>query len=363
MSFLIVALVAIAVIAVLAVGIKWYLGGEDLSRFDTETGQRFASDRAPSAGIAAAVKRMTPSAVAKNAKPRTRRLAMLRDEFDNMFADHALDASFMPIAAEGVRGEWVLAPGADPSRRLLYLHGGGFVYGSPLSHRTITVRLSELSGGAVLALDYRLMPEHKRMDGVEDSRNAYRWMLEHGPDGASPAQAVFVSGDSAGANLTLSLLAWVRDQGLRAADAAVALSPPTDTTLSSPSIRANLASDLMLGPHVSFLGWVPRTLTMLFTWLHTGVKPSDPVVSPVFGDLSNLPPVLVHVSETELLFDDARRYVNRARAAGSPATLQSWNHTLHVWHVFNPELPEAREAFDEIGKFLAAAAQQRRAAA
>ncbi len=358
MSFLLAALVVVAILAIMALVALGLLAGEDLSRFDTATGQRFASGRAPSAGIADAVALLAPEASAQGLS-RSQQLARLRDQFDRIFADRELSASFVPIAADGVAGEWVLAPGADPARRLLYLHGGGFMIGSPRSHRTITARLSELSGGAVLALAYRRMPEHARTACVEDSRHAYRWMLDHGPAGLAPAHTVFVAGDSAGANLALALLPWVRDQGLRAADAAVVLSPPTDSTLASPSVRAHLASDLLLGPLCGFLAWMPRSVILWFAWLRIGIRPNDPLVSPVFGDLSRLPPLLVHVSETELLFDDARRYVNRARAAGSPATLQSWNHTLHVWHMFNPELPEAREALAEIGKFLLAAAPLR----
>ena len=106
----------------------------------------------------------------------------------------------------------------------------------------------------MLAIDYRLMPEHPRRAGIEDCRTAYRWMLEHGPDGAAPAQAVFVAGDSAGGNLTLSLIAWVRDQGLRAPDAAVALSPLTDATLASPSLRTNVAQRSHARPAVRQAG-------------------------------------------------------------------------------------------------------------
>lgn len=334
------------------------LAGENLARYDTDRGERFASERAPSPQLAGAMARLR-SGEPPTDTPKAQRLALRRALFDRMFSERVFTASFTPVAADGVKGEWVLAPGADPQRRMLYLHGGGFALGSPLSHRTITTRMSELSGGAVLALDYGLMPENRRMALVEDSRRAYRWMLEHGPAGRAPAHTVFVAGDSAGANLSLSLLAWVRDQGLRAADAAVVLSPPTDSTFAAPSIRANVDSDVMLGPMVKPILWIPHTLRLWLGWLQSGIRPDDPLISPVFGDLSRLPPMLVQVSETEMLYDDARRYVNRARAAGSPARLQSWNNTLHVWHIFNPELPEAEEAFAEIGKFLAAAAPPR----
>jgi acetyl esterase/lipase len=181
-------------------------------------------------------------------------------------------------------------------------------------------------------------------------------MLDHGPDGPTgnaPASAVYVAGDSAGGNLTLSLIAWVRDEGLRAPDAAVALSPATDGTLGSPSLRTNIATDAMLGPLFGPLARVPRSALLWLAWLRHRIRPNHPVVSPVFGDLSNLPPVLIHASDLEMLLDDSVRYTNKARAAGSPVTLQTWNHMVHVWHIFDPELTEARQAFDEISKFLA----------
>ena len=318
-------------------------------------GERFFPDRPPSPEIAAIVARLTP-APPQQGQSRAQRLAEVRRQFDALFDARVANARFIAVDSDGVRGEWVLAPGADPARRLLFVHGGGFRIGSPRSHRAMTTRLSALLGGAVLALDYRLMPEHSRMDGIDDARQAYGWMLRHGPQGVAPPSAVLVAGDSAGANLSLSLLAWVRDRGLRAPDGAVLLSPPTDTTLSSPSVRANIPTDLSLGKVAGFLGWVPRSVIQWYTWLNTGIRPNDPLISPVFGDLSRLPPLLVQVSETEMLYDDARRYVNRARAAGSPVRLQSWNHALHVWHMFDDELPEAREAYAEIGKFFAACA-------
>jgi acetyl esterase/lipase len=359
-QFFLSALVAgICLIAIMWAVATFYLDGENLARYDTDRGERFASDRPASPALAGAIARLASGQPPADT-PKAQRLTVRRALFDRMFSERVSTASFTPIAVDGVKGEWVLAPGADPNRRLLYLHGGGFVLGSPLSHRTITTRFSALTGCAVLALDYRLMPEHERMALAEDSREAYRWMLEHGPAGPAPAQVVFVAGDSAGANLTLTLLAWVRDNGLRAADAAVVISPPTDSTFNAPSMRANVDSDFMLGPVVKPLLKVPHTLRLWLGWLKSGIRPSDPLISPVHGDLSRLPPLLVHVSETEMLYDDARRYVNRAREAGSPARLQSWNHTLHVWHIFNPELPEAEEAFAEIGKFLDAAAPQRK---
>ena len=286
--------------------------------------------------------------------PRARHIPLLRNYMDTMFADRQLDARFIPTTAGSVRAEWILATGADPDRRTLYIHGGAFTMGSPLSHRVITNKFSEMTGGAVLAIDYRLMPENPRMAGIEDCRAAYRWILESGPDGQSPAKALFVAGDSAGGNLTLSLIAWVRDQGLRAPDAAVALAPQTDATFGSPSLKGNLATDAMLGPMFRTLSRVPRSVLLWATCLQIRKRPCDPVISPVFGDLANLPPLLIHASEVEMLRDDSIRYFNKALLAGSPVKLQTWNHVVHVWHMFYPELTEARDAFEEIRKFLTA---------
>jgi acetyl esterase/lipase len=337
----------------------FYLGGADLSAFDRATGERFSTGPKPSDEIKAVIASFSGLTTTLRGVPRNQHTALLREYMDNAFADRQLDARFTPVDCDGVPAEWVLAPGADSARRTLYIHGGAFMMGSPRSHRTLTSRFSQMTGGAVLAIDYRLMPEHSRMAGIEDCRTAYRWILANGPGGPQPARVVFVAGDSAGGNLTLSLIAWVRDQGLRAPDAAVALSPVTDSSFGSPSLKANLPTDAMLGPLFGPLAKVPRAVLLWLTWFQARIRPSDPVLSPVYGDLARLPPVLVQASEVEMLRDDSRRYVARAQAAGSPVKLQTWNHMVHVWQIFNPELTEAREALDEIGKFLAAAAPRR----
>ena len=337
-----------------AIACVW-LRGQDLSAFDQPHGTNMSRPGPPSAEHHAVVASLGRAKLLLAGVPRKRYLPVLRDYLDNLFPHEGLNATFTPVDAGGVPAEWVRAPDADSARRLLYIHGGAFMMGSPKSHRRITSKLSEVAGAAVLAIDYRLMPEHPRTAGIEDCRTAYRWMLGQGPDGPGPAAAVLVAGDSAGGNLTLSLIAWVRDSGLRAPDAALALSPFTDSTLGSRSLKANVRTDPMLEPLFGLLAKIPRTLLLWAAWLQTRINPRDPRVSPVYGDLSGLPPVLVHASEAEMLRDDARRYVNRAAAAGSPVALQTWNHMVHVWQIFHPDLPEGREAFAEIRRFFAQA--------
>jgi acetyl esterase/lipase len=330
----------------------WHLDGQDLSEFDRPTGQHFASPSGPSAGHARVVASLGNVNKVLAGVPRSRHIQVLREYMDQLFPDEVQNATITPVDAGGVKAEWVLAPGADAAKRTLYIHGGAFTMGSPRSHRRLTTRFSQLTGGAVLAIDYRLMPEHRRMAGIEDCRNAYRWMLGNGPDGASTATRVWIAGDSAGGNLTLSLIAWIRDAGLRAPDAAVALSPATDSTLASPSLKSNVPTDPMLGPLFGRLAKLPHSALLWMMWLQTRINPRDPLVSPVRGDLSRLPRVLVQASAAEMLRDDAVRYVNRAVAAGSPVQLQTWDHMVHVWQIYYPDLAEGREALEAIGRFL-----------
>ena len=261
-------------------------------------------------------------------------------------------SEFFAVDAGGVPAEWIIAPGIDNTRRLLYIHGGGFIMGSPKSHRTITSKFSEITACAVLAIDYRLLPEYKHMDCVEDCRKSYQWILENGPDGPGNIRQLFVAGDSAGGNLALSLVAWIRDQGLRLPEAVVALSPLTDCTFSGASMHVNEASDIMLKPVLKTLNRLPKFIKSWWVvWAHR-MRPANPVASPLLGDLSGLPATLVQASESEMLLDDARRYVYKACASGSPVKLQTWSDMVHVWQIFDPDLPQATEAWLEIGKFV-----------
>ncbi|MCW8926737.1 MAG: alpha/beta hydrolase [Xanthomonadales bacterium] len=279
-------------------------------------------------------------------------LRRARTIFNRIGEGREFASDIRPVDAGGINAEWVLAPGTDPSRRVLYIHGGGFIMGCPQSHRVITSRLSEVGGCAVLSIDYRLMPEHRHSDCVEDCRTAYRWIIENGPDGPGKARQLFFSGDSAGGNLALSLAAWTRDKELRCPDAIVVMSPLTDVTFSGASLRENYATDIMLRRIMGTLNKLPKFVKSWWVVWTYRVRPADPEVSPLMGDLANLPPTLVQASEAEMLLDDARRYVFKAHASGSPIRLQTWTKMVHIWQIFYPDLPQAKEAFDEIGKFI-----------
>ena len=278
------------------------------------------------------------------------RLLAMRKHMDGLSDGLELASEFRP--SDSPKGEWVIAPGANPQRRVLYIHGGAWAAGSPRSHRSITDRLSHVANAAVFAVDYRLMPEHRFMDGVRDCRMAYTWLTENGPNGPGEAAFMLVAGDSAGGSHTLGLLAWIRESGLRQADGAIALSPSTDLTLSAPSNRNNIATDPMLGPTFGGLSKVPRPVIWWATFAAFRISPTNPVASPLLGNLADLPPILIQVSDTEMLLDNARRYAAKAKAAGSQVTLHTWPGMVHVWQIFTPMLPEAEEAFADMEAFI-----------
>ena len=332
---------------------------DSLSKYDLPEGQRFSpADATAVAASAAAVKalnkRLRGASGGLGKMSRSQRIHSMRETMDTFFAGADTPSVVTPVDAAGVPAEWVVAPGADNSRRFLYIHGGAFMAGSPKGYRVLTDKLSEITNSAVLAIDYRLMPENKRLDCVEDCRTSYDWMLENGPEGpdATAPSAVFVAGDSAGGNLTLVLLAWIRDNQRRAPNAALALSPVTDARFVSPSIRGNLDSDVILRPLAKRLAWVPGFLIGLAGRYMAGHNASDPVVSPLLGDLAGLPPLLVLASDCEILRDDGRRYVNKAVEAGTDATLMLWGNVPHVWPIFYPDLPEAAEALEQVDMFF-----------
>ena len=335
---------------------------DSLSKYDLPEGRRFSpADATAVAASAAAVKalnkRLRGASGPLEKMPWKQRILAMRETMDSFFSNSDIASQIIPVDAAGVPAEWVVAPGADSSRRFLYIHGGAFMAGSPKGYRVLTDKLSAITNSAVLAIDYRLMPENTRLACVEDCRTAYDWMLENGPQGPDAdtlefPTAVCVAGDSAGGNLTLVLLAWARDNQRRAPNAALALSPVTDSRYTSPSIRGNLNSGVILKPLAKRLAWVPGFMIGLAARFMAGHRASDPVVSPLLGDLAGLPPLLVLASDCEILRDDGRRYVNKAVEAGTDATLMLWDNVPHVWPIFYPDLPEAAEALEQVDGFF-----------
>ena len=244
-----------------------------------------------------------------------------------------------PDAGPEVAAEWLEPPAARVGAALLYLHGGGYVIGSPRSHRHLAAALAGASGAATLLPDYRLAPEHPFPAAVEDAVAAYRWLLARG----IPANGIVIGGDSAGGGLTVATLLALRDRGLPGPAGGVCISPWVDLTCSGASYTSRAASD----PIVTQTG----VAEMARAYVGTG-DPRLPLASPLFADLTGLPPLLVHVGSDEVLLDDAVGLAERARAAGVAATLEIWPDMIHVWHWFHPMLDEGRKAVAGIGDFV-----------
>lgn len=252
---------------------------------------------------------------------------------------------YTPASVGGVPGEWVQANAqraGTPAGTLLYIHGGGFVGCSPMTHRPITAALAR-QGWRVFAVDYRLAPEHPSPAALSDVQQCWLALANPSrPVPPCPPERLVVAGDSAGGNLALALMLSLRDAGQRLPDAAALFSPATDLTGGSASVLDNAERDPM------FNGAGLEHLARAYL---AGLDPAQPLVSPLLGDLHGLPPLLLHVGEDECLRDDSLRLAQKARAAGVQVQLQVWATVPHVWQLMH-WLPEARRSLALASDFL-----------
>ncbi|MEQ9195278.1 MAG: alpha/beta hydrolase [Parvibaculum sp.] len=259
---------------------------------------------------------------------------------ENMIAMVPPRTAFEAAADAPVAGEWVAVGAAVAERTLLYVHGGSFILERTGVHNALIARICEKAEARAFAVDYRLAPEHPFPAGLEDVKSAYRWLIETGVD---PARLAVVA-DSAGGGLALSALVALRGEGLPMPGAMALLGPWTDLTLSGNSILANFRNEAM----VSTLEGI-NICTRLYLQGHA---PGDPAVSPLFADLTGLPPTLIHVGAPEMLRDDSTRLAQRLREAGGRAWCDVYPRMPHVWHRLGPLLPETRRSIEEIGDFI-----------
>ena len=245
----------------------------------------------------------------------------------------------IPLKIGKIPCEWVLAPGADPDLRLLYLHGGGWVSGSGGNYLPLAADISVAAKCAVLLPDYRLAPEHPFPAGLEDCIAAHDWLVANGPSGPRPAKATFIAGDSAGGNLTLATLLALRDRKRPLPAGGIALSAATDFTLASESLKT------VHDPIIS-----ARTMPEFRARYLDKTDPRNPLASPVFGEYCGLPPLLIQVGEHEMLRDDSIRVAKKARSDGIHVKLEVWPGMVHVFQI--RRLPESREAIEHIADFM-----------
>lgn len=274
--------------------------------------------------------------------PRPTTLAERRARLDAIAAVDPVegDIALTPVDAGGVPAEWSLAPGSDAAKVLLFLHGGGYISGSLTSHRTMASGAGRAAGICTLAIAYRLAPEHPFPAALEDALAAYDFLLSHGYE----ASRIAVGGDSAGGGLTLAVFQSLRTRGAALPAAGWLVSPWVDLRMTGASMDTKDAVDPLI--HRDYLQQLADA------YLSGGASPDDPLVSPLYADLSGLPPLLVQVGSAETLLDDAVRIAGRAGAADVPVTLSVYPHMIHAWAIWHQRLGAGRRSLEEAGSFL-----------
>jgi acetyl esterase/lipase len=259
-----------------------------------------------------------------------------------------VEARVLPFLPKGVgreeqvspvRGEWLRPTTVEPGRTILYLHGGGYVFGSPRTHRPITYALAVAAKAPVFSLEYRLAPEHPCPAAIEDAIGAYRWLLQSGV----PASEICVGGDSAGGGLALALLQALRDAGEATPTCAFLFSPWTDLAARGDSVDLNSESDAMFTADTIRRGGARYAGSLSL---------EDPRVSPLYGRFEGLPRMMVFASDNEVLRDDSVRAVEKARTAGVDVNFRLENGLCHVWPLFRALMPEGGKAIEETAAFI-----------
>jgi acetyl esterase/lipase len=250
------------------------------------------------------------------------------------------DVTIDPVDLDGVAGEWSIAGDSDPSRFLLYFHGGGYCSGSILSHRRMVTEAGRAARVRTLAVNYRLAPEYPFPAAFEDALKAWRFLRRQG---IGP-EKIAVGGDSAGGGLTLALLQNLRDAGEILPGCAWLVSPWTDLTMSGSTLETKDAVDPII--HKTYLEELAKA------YVPAGLDRKDPRISALNANLRGLPPILIQVGSAETLLADSTRFAGAAGAAEVAVTLEIWPHMIHAWPLWNAHLAPGRRALSHAGAFI-----------
>ncbi|HVQ68765.1 MAG TPA: alpha/beta hydrolase [Bradyrhizobium sp.] len=267
-------------------------------------------------------------------------VAQMRSDWDAAFGGSTAPVAYERVCAGSVDGEWISPANVPEDNAILYFHGGGFRLGSVTSHRDLMAQIALASGCRVLAINYRLAPEHRFPTALDDALVAYGWMLDRG----LKSENVAFAGDSAGGNLVLAAMLALRERGLPLPVSAVLMSPWTDLAATGSSYVSRAEADPI---HQRSM-----ILALAKNYLGGQGDPYDPLVSPLYADLAGLPPLLIQVGDRETVLDDSVMFADLARAAGVDVSLEVWDGMIHVFQMFGAELPEARQAIASIAGFL-----------
>ena len=252
------------------------------------------------------------------------------------------DVKLEAVDVSGLQGEWSIVPGSEPSRVLMFFHGGGYCSGSIVSHRRMVTEAGRAGGMRTLAVAYRLAPEHPFPAAYDDALTAWRFLRNEG----IPPARIAVGGDSAGAGLAVALIGQLRDAHEELPGCAWLVSPWTDLTMSGSTFATKDGVDPII--HKEYLNELANA------YLPIGIDGKDPRVSPLYGDLTSFPPLLIQVGSAETLLDDATRFASVAGAADVRVTLEIWPRMIHAWHLWNAHLEDGRRALANAGAFIRA---------
>ena len=252
------------------------------------------------------------------------------------------DVKLSAVDADGIPGEWSTVAGSDPSRVLLFFHGGGYCSGSIRSHRRMVSEAGRAAKLRTLAIAYRLAPEHPFPAALDDALAAWFFLRQTG----IAAAQIAIGGDSAGAGLTAALINFLNATGEELPGCAWLVSPWIDLTMSGSTLTAKDTVDPLI--HRAYLeelasAYVPKEIDR-----------EDPRVSPLFANLKEFPPTLIQVGSAETLLADAARFAAAAGTADVAVTLEIWPHMIHAWHLWNAHLEAGRRALASAGKFICA---------
>jgi acetyl esterase/lipase len=249
------------------------------------------------------------------------------------------DITHKPAKDCPVPAEWISTPEIDQERVILYLHGGAYFLPYVNSHRDIAARLGRIAQMRALLVDYRLAPEDPYPAALQDATAAYQWLLT---EGYQPID-IAICGDSSGGGLALAVLLRLRDMDITFPAAVVCICPWTDLNGSGASMVSNANVDFINHPvHM-------KTNARYYAGDH---DLNNPYISPLFADLTSIPPLLIQAASRDVLLDDATQLAERARSVGVDVTLQVWPGMMHIFQLGAGFVPEARKAVENIAGFL-----------